>query len=218
MKIFFIFFFICKFLEISAKCEICAKGPIEMKEKFSFMGKRAESIFIFPDRIEINDAEKYIKFNKLDTNQTKCDLETREIFQKEHLEWISEHVKKKQEFSKFEANWAFVITWMSFGENQCDTSKFFQIILTSNEEFSFAFFNFLKNYSQKTEVFQIGVKNENISNFIEMSQNDLVSKSNIGLNGKWIFLLDKKNKAATNSFSFLIVSLFFMFSLILKNE
>ena len=193
--------FICSSAQ---ECSPCSNISLKLSTSFRFINQDINIMTISNDRIYINGNNSWIKFN--DYNKTFCSIHAVEIDSPAKIEWVSSLVNPN-----FNAKYALVITWMAIGDNKCDASNFFQVIFTTDNINSFVIFNYIKNNYDSKRNFYIGVKSLKSSNLLLTNHSQLVSNSDIGIKGKWIFIVNDYNRANLHPLN---ISILFIVSVI----
>ena len=189
------------------KCSLCSNITIKLSIPFRFFNEDIKIITVSNDRLLINHDNRWIKFHDY-SNNTFCSIHTVEINSSNKLQWVSSLLN-----SSFNAKYALVITWMALGNNKCDASNLFQVIFTTDNINYIVLLNYLENNFDSKKNFYIGVNSISRSNLILTNYSQLVSNSNIGINGKWVFILNKAQ--GLNSFFYFQLTLLLIYTLII---
>lgn len=199
------------------KCSPCSNVSIMLSRNFLFMNEYIKYINISNDRIYINGNNSWIKFFDLIKNNSYCSVHAVELSSAGKLEWVSSLVSSLNIYSNFNAQYALIITWMAYGDNKCDASNLFQVVLTTDDIYSLVIFNFIKiNYDSKRN-FHLGFHTNNHSNLLLTNHSQLLSNSNVGINGKWIFIVNDKNFSLMCVLNLSLISLGLLFFYLIFN-
>lgn len=192
-------------------CEPCKEGPIKMETNFSVMGTQLEVLYIEADRLFINNKSKIIKF--FDINSSKCIFFKQQLSSSTSLRYLSGFVHSiDREWSSYQAEWGYTIVFDGFCNNTCRISNYYQITLISNQQASFILIQYYN--SDLDYYFNFGIDFPFFKRFFYTNHSQLISESNIGLRGHWIYLVDNNNnnKALKNMFDFKLILLTLIFN------
>lgn len=195
-------------------CEQCNHGPIDLSTNFSVIGTRLEQLYIKSDQIFINNNETKIKF--FDNNSFKCSIYLQEIVSVSSLRHQSRYVQLINGYwSTYQADWAYTIVYNAVGNKTCSGSNYYQLTLITNQHASFILIQYYESVLNNN--FYFGIESPLMKKFYITNHSELISNSNIGIKGKWIYLVDKKNKANSINCSFKLILLILVLICFNKN-
>lgn len=163
----------------SSACQSCSKGPIDVDLCFNNMTIRSDSIIVGGGR----SIYKYFDI----PDSYMCSIDNDQVNSNASLNLFSYFVQKS--YPNFKANQGYYIIYNAIGGNRCDSRNHYQITLLSNDRYCFLLAYFMSSvYNHNFTLDVAGLTMVTNHSF-------LLSNSNIGSKGKWLFLIHDKNSA-----------------------
>lgn len=183
--------FIFIMITSSLCCELCDQGPINLSTNFSVYGTRLEQLYINSDSVFINNNKTMINF--FNVNAFKCSFYSQKLESLSSLRRQSSYVQLiSDEWSTYQADWAYTVVYNGVGNNSCSFSNFYQLTMMTDQRASFILVQYYK--TDFNHNFYFGFNSPFIKRYFITNHSQLVLNSNIGIKGKWIYLVDIKNQ------------------------